>query len=194
MRANTLARAALGVSSAGLTSVAAIGAAFGQTLAVNDTAKSTESVVVTDQKTSYDLIPQKILDTPQTINVVPAEVIKEQGVTSLQDALKNVPGRPLIVPTRRLWRADQVGRALPALGSIMALGVGAALKLSGQRGNDLIRRVVLGCNVKTAFSWRRFCQSLASLSSGTLSHRVVSPARCRPAFCRARTDKRGLHP
>jgi len=92
MKANTLARTALGLSSAGLTSVAAIGAAFGQTVAANDTAKSTESVVVTDQKTSYDLIPQKILDTPQTINVVPAEVIKEQGVTSLQDALKNVPG------------------------------------------------------------------------------------------------------
>ena len=33
-----------------------------------------------------------MLNTPQSIDVVPAQVIKEQGVTSLQDALKNVPG------------------------------------------------------------------------------------------------------
>src|SRR6202000_2189267 len=34
----------------------------------------------------------KILDTPQSINVIPAGVIKEQGVSNLADALKNVPG------------------------------------------------------------------------------------------------------
>jgi catecholate siderophore receptor len=80
----TLLRALAGASTVGLTSAAA----FGQTVAANDT----ESVVVTDRKLNVDLLPEKILDTPQSIDVVPAQVIKEQGVTSLQDALKNVPG------------------------------------------------------------------------------------------------------
>ncbi len=48
--------------------------------------------MVTDTRLNLDLIPEKSLDTPASIDVVPAEVIKEQGVTSLQDALKNVPG------------------------------------------------------------------------------------------------------
>src|ERR1700733_7463702 len=85
------ARLALGVSAAGLTT----SAAFGQQVAANDTtpeAKGLETVVVTDRRINYDLLPSKILDTPQSIDVVPAEVIKEQGVTSLVDALKNVPG------------------------------------------------------------------------------------------------------
>src|SRR5690606_36281490 len=33
-----------------------------------------------------------LLDTPQTINVVPAEVLKQQNAQSLQDVLSNVPG------------------------------------------------------------------------------------------------------
>jgi len=33
-----------------------------------------------------------LIDTPQTINVVPAEVLKQQGAQSLQDVLNNVPG------------------------------------------------------------------------------------------------------
>lgn len=33
-----------------------------------------------------------ILDTPQTINVVPQEVIKDQNATTLRDVLRNVPG------------------------------------------------------------------------------------------------------
>jgi catecholate siderophore receptor len=86
---NTVLRAITGASTVGLASAATLSTAMGQTVAAN---ANTESVVVTDQKSSYDLIPDKILNTPQSINVVPAEVIKEQGVTSLQDALKNVPG------------------------------------------------------------------------------------------------------
>ena len=31
-------------------------------------------------------------DVPQTINVIPAELIKDLHATSLQDVLKNVPG------------------------------------------------------------------------------------------------------
>ncbi|MBF6616110.1 MAG: TonB-dependent siderophore receptor [Candidimonas sp.] len=33
-----------------------------------------------------------LLDTPQTINIVPSEVLKQQGAQSLQDVLSNVPG------------------------------------------------------------------------------------------------------
>jgi catecholate siderophore receptor len=88
---NKLALAPAGLSLA----TAAVSAAFGQTMvASNDTAKSKEleTVVVTSKRTSLDVLPQKILDTPQSINVVPAQVIKEQGTASLTEALKNVPG------------------------------------------------------------------------------------------------------
>ncbi len=64
-------------------------AAFGQTVASND---KIETVVVTSRRSALDEIPGKILDAPQSINVVPAEVIREQGVNNLQDALRNVPG------------------------------------------------------------------------------------------------------
>ena len=89
-RAKLLARTAAGVSGASLTSAAAISAAFGQQVAANDQAP--ESVVVTEQHTSINLLPDAILNTPQSINVVPASVIQEQGVNNLEDALKNVPG------------------------------------------------------------------------------------------------------
>ena len=76
--------AILALSGAGLTATAALA----QT--TND--QGLETVVVTDTRLDLDLLPGKILDTPASIDVVPAEVIKEQGVTSLQEALKNVPG------------------------------------------------------------------------------------------------------
>ena len=84
-----LMRTAIGITGAGLS----ITAAQGQQLALNETNTGTiETVVVTSQRTGIDLLPAKILDTPQSINVVPAEVIRQQGVNNLQDALKNVPG------------------------------------------------------------------------------------------------------
>ncbi|HEX4270324.1 MAG TPA: TonB-dependent receptor, partial [Rhizomicrobium sp.] len=94
MKSTKLARVAAGAVGAGVTSVASLGAAFGQDIAANDAAsqKAPESVVVTDRKLNVDLLPDKVLNTPQSVDVVPAQVIKEQGVTSLQDALKNVPG------------------------------------------------------------------------------------------------------
>jgi outer membrane receptor for monomeric catechols len=48
--------------------------------------------VVTSQKTSLNLLPDTILNTPQTIDVVAQKLIQEQGVNNLEDALKNVPG------------------------------------------------------------------------------------------------------
>lgn len=35
---------------------------------------------------------QPLLDTPQSVTIVPAELMQQQGVTSLRDALRNVPG------------------------------------------------------------------------------------------------------
>jgi catecholate siderophore receptor len=51
-----------------------------------------ETVSVTAQKTHLDKLPEEIKDTPQSIDVIPLHVMQEQGVASLQDALKNVPG------------------------------------------------------------------------------------------------------
>ena len=35
---------------------------------------------------------QPLVDTPQSVTIVPAELMQEQGVTTLRDALRNVPG------------------------------------------------------------------------------------------------------
>ncbi len=83
-----VARTAL-LTGASLTTLAT-GAHAADQLALNT--KTIETVVVTDRRTGLDLLPAKILDTPQSINVIPAEIIKQQGVNNLQDALKNVPG------------------------------------------------------------------------------------------------------
>jgi catecholate siderophore receptor len=49
-------------------------------------------VVVTGQRPSLVVLTGKLQDTPQTVDVVPQQVLHEQGVTTLQEALKNVPG------------------------------------------------------------------------------------------------------
>ena len=54
-----------------------------------------DTVEVVGQRVSETTSPkftQPLLDTPQTITVVPAELMQEQGVTTLRDALRNVPG------------------------------------------------------------------------------------------------------
>jgi catecholate siderophore receptor len=51
-----------------------------------------QTVVVTGRKATLDTLPQKILDTPQSINVVSSELMNQQASTSLQDALRSVPG------------------------------------------------------------------------------------------------------
>ena len=50
------------------------------------------SVVVTARKPGIAVLPEKIQNTAQSINVVTKEVLRQQGAASLQDALKNVPG------------------------------------------------------------------------------------------------------
>ena len=44
------------------------------------------------QNTGVSLMPQDIMHTPQNINLVPAKIMEEQNVKSLDEALKNVPG------------------------------------------------------------------------------------------------------
>src|SRR5580692_5522182 len=92
---SSVARAALGLTGVGVSSAAAMGAAFAQDATppsgTMQVAKL-ETVVVTSRRSSLDALPEKILNTPQSINVVPAEIIREQGVASMSDALKNVPG------------------------------------------------------------------------------------------------------
>src|ERR1700744_5376865 len=72
-----LVRTAIGLvgTAAGITT------AQGQDIALNTTNKTPETAVVTAQRTGINLLPKAILDTPQSINVIPAEVIREQGVT-----------------------------------------------------------------------------------------------------------------
>ena len=89
----SLTRTGLYASSLGLSSAAAISAAFGQEVAANVINNQTlETVTVTDQRLTLGLLPGKILDTPQSVNVIPAQVLQEQGATTLTEALKNVPG------------------------------------------------------------------------------------------------------
>ena len=62
-----------------------------------DKRKPTEldTVEVVGQRVSETTSPkftQPLLDTPQSITIVPAELMQEQGVTTLRDALRNVPG------------------------------------------------------------------------------------------------------
>ena len=67
----------------GITSAAAFAQAFGQSAAaalVKDGADAApETVVVTAQRSKLDPLPEAILNIPQSINVVPAQVIHEQG-------------------------------------------------------------------------------------------------------------------
>ena len=74
---------------------------------------SVETVVVTAQRPTLDVLPSKILDTPQTIDVIPAEVIKAQGVNNLQDALKNLAG----ADTSRSATSRYLARAWPTVAS-----------------------------------------------------------------------------
>ncbi len=63
-----------------------------------DIAGPTSSVTVTDdlQQISSPKYTSPILDVPQTINIIPHEVIEQQAATTLRDVLRNVPGLTLV--------------------------------------------------------------------------------------------------
>src|SRR5271165_3983669 len=87
MRGRVLGPAALCLISAGT------GEAAADTVsAASDGATPVQQVVVTGKRPSLTTLTEPLQATPQAINVVPAQVLEDQGVASLQDALKNVPG------------------------------------------------------------------------------------------------------
>jgi catecholate siderophore receptor len=56
------------------------------------TAEATPDVVVTGQRPSLVILSGKLIDTPQSVDVIPEQVLHQQGVTTLEEALKNIPG------------------------------------------------------------------------------------------------------
>ncbi|HEY2658976.1 MAG TPA: TonB-dependent siderophore receptor [Caulobacteraceae bacterium] len=82
-----------GLSSTGVCLASAIGLSPAIAETAHDTADApVEQVVVTGRKPTVTALAEKIQNTAQTINVIPQAVLHEQGVASLQEALKNVPG------------------------------------------------------------------------------------------------------
>ena len=79
-----------GVSSGALCLASMGGGA--QAAATAAEAPAPDEVVVTGQRPSLVVLSDKLQDTPQTVDVVTQQVLHEQGVTTLQEALKNVPG------------------------------------------------------------------------------------------------------
>ena len=60
------------------------------------TEQSTEEIVVRGRSYDHEVSSQKftapLLDTPKSVTIVPAELLEQQGATSLVEALRNVPG------------------------------------------------------------------------------------------------------
>lgn len=85
---------AMGLAGVGIASTTVISGAQAQALPTDAAAANggIETVNVTGRRSSLDLVTGKIQNTPQSINVVPLEVMRQQGVATLTDALKNVPG------------------------------------------------------------------------------------------------------
>lgn len=71
-----------------------------QNLAMEKQSTTNENILVRGKKTNNiltqstgdNLMAQDIMHTPQNINLVPAKIMEEQNVKSLDEALKNVPG------------------------------------------------------------------------------------------------------
>ncbi|WP_299365006.1 TonB-dependent siderophore receptor [uncultured Paracoccus sp.] len=56
------------------------------------TASDEESINANDAETGIARLPATVRETPKVVNVVPAEIIQQQNATTLQEALRNVPG------------------------------------------------------------------------------------------------------
>src|SRR6185312_5491356 len=63
------------------------------TMVVGVQARDTVSVTAAaTNSVSLSKFTEPLLETPQSVNVVPQFVMKDQGVSTLRDALRNVPG------------------------------------------------------------------------------------------------------
>ncbi|WP_313683276.1 TonB-dependent receptor plug domain-containing protein, partial [Pantoea sp.] len=78
-----------------------IGISPAAALAADNTGKKTDDTLVVEAQTPSLYSPgvsadpkftQPLVDTTRTITVVPGQVMRDQGVNNLTDALKNVPG------------------------------------------------------------------------------------------------------
>jgi catecholate siderophore receptor len=92
MRTGGVRRRALETTAVGIGAAFVTSGALAQAVQTADNASGIETVSVTAERTHLDKLPDQILNTPQSIDVVPLKVMQEQGVASLADALKNVPG------------------------------------------------------------------------------------------------------
>ena len=81
-----------GVGSTGICLASAFGLSPSHAAAADQPVASHEAVIVTARKPALLTLSEKIQNTAQSINVIPQTVLHEQGVNTLQDALKNVPG------------------------------------------------------------------------------------------------------
>jgi catecholate siderophore receptor len=97
--ARTLALQLRAIGALGLcaTAVSAESSALAQTAEADqpktDKPAEVKEVVVTGvRRLQGDKLPQRLLDTPQSVTLVTQDLLREQGVTRLEDALKNVPG------------------------------------------------------------------------------------------------------
>ena len=90
----TVARLALGTAATGLAHEAAAQTADYQvpTVAVEGAAPGTRAGAYQTSMPSLDKLTRPLLDTPQSISVIPRALIDDKGVTSLRDALRDVPG------------------------------------------------------------------------------------------------------
>ncbi len=62
------------------------------TVSVEGAAAPTRSSGYQTSMPSLDKLTQPLLDTPQSVSVVPRQLIDDQGITTLRDALRDVPG------------------------------------------------------------------------------------------------------
>lgn len=77
----------------------------------SDAADADQSVEIHAQRTNDDtgvaLIPTSVQDTPQTLQVIGAEQMRDQGVNSLEQALRNVPGITIAIGEGGTLNGDQ---------------------------------------------------------------------------------------
>ncbi|GGF26901.1 ligand-gated channel [Aliidongia dinghuensis] len=92
-----LSQPALAATTVCMTSAATLSGAFAQTVTASQDPPQgdgkAEQITVTGVRALVnDKLPTGLQDAPQSINVIDQQLLKDQGTTRLQDALKNVPG------------------------------------------------------------------------------------------------------
>ncbi len=91
MKNNTFKRSALALAVTAALPMVANAAEEPRELPVTEAAAAEEQGYKVD-KASSPKLTQSVADTPKTINIISGDVLEDQGVTSLNDALRNVAG------------------------------------------------------------------------------------------------------